>query len=82
MCGCVCVCVCMFACICVHKKRRLGTQGPESPWAMCSVSPRVYQLIKGTSAPIKGPIKKQGGEAHLDGGKTLQWIPEPAEFRA
>lgn len=67
MCG--CVYVCMFACI--HKKRRLGTEDHVSPLALCSVSLRVHQLIKETSAPVKGPIKKQGGEVHLDGNTSL-----------
>lgn len=73
MCVCVreVVCVYMFACVCVHKKRRLGTTGPVSLLALCFASPRVHQLIKETSAPVKGPIKKQGGEAHLDGNTSL-----------
>ena len=45
-----------------------------SPLALRSVSLRVHQLIKETSAPIKGPIKKQGGEAHLDGNTSLRFL--------
>lgn len=42
-----------------------------SPLALCSVSLRVHQLIKETPTPVKGPIKKEGGEAHLDGNTSL-----------
>lgn len=42
-----------------------------SPLVLWSFSQRVHQLIKETSAPVKGPIKKHGGEAHLDGNTSL-----------
>lgn len=60
----------MFAC--VHKRKRLSTQTPvcvHGPTALPLKG--VYQLIKKTSVPIKRPIKRQGGEAHLDGSTSL-----------
>lgn len=42
-----------------------------SPLAPSTVSPMVHQLIKETWTPVKGPIKEQGGEVHLDGNTSL-----------
>lgn len=62
-------CLCVFACVRLRpQEKKVRNPGPVSSRALWFVSPRVYQLIKEPSAPIKGPIKKQGGEAHLDGG--------------
>lgn len=62
--------VCVRLRLCPQEKK-VRNPGPVSSRALWFVSLRVYQLIKETSAPIKGPIKKQGGEAHSGGSAEL-----------
>ena len=66
----MCVNVCMR--LCPQEKKVRDPRPCESTGP--AVSLRAHQLIKKTSAPVKGPIKKQGGEAHLDGNTSLGFL--------
>ena len=60
-----CVCVAVYVYVCMPllpQEKKVRDPGPrESTGPLLCLSLRDHQLIKETSAPVKGQIKKQGG---------------------